>query len=106
MCGASHPGGAFERATSPRSVVNSRNVPAGPTAASLALRMAAASSASRNASTSIRRLLAPTETEVAQLAEVLGLMQQHGVSELDAAFKVAEKIDRARGIESPALALP
>jgi len=33
-------------------------------------------------------------------------MQQHGVSELDAAFKVAEKIDRARGIESPTLDLP
>ena len=30
-------------------------------------------------------------------------MQQHGVSELEAAFKVAEKIDQARGIESPAL---
>ena len=25
-------------------------------------------------------------------------MQQHGISELEAAFKVAEKIDRARGI--------
>ena len=39
-------------------------------------------------------------------AERYQLMQQHGVSELDAAFKVAEKIDRARGIESPTLDLP
>jgi hypothetical protein len=30
-------------------------------------------------------------------------MQQHGISELDAAFRVAEKIDRARGIEPLAL---
>jgi hypothetical protein len=30
-------------------------------------------------------------------------MQQYGIGELDAAFKVAEKIDRARGIESLAL---
>jgi len=27
-------------------------------------------------------------------------MQQFGIGELDAAFKVAEKIDRARGIAS------
>src|SRR3546814_18998643 len=32
-------------------------------------------------------------------AERFQLMQQHGISELDAAFRVAEKIDRARGIE-------
>ena len=31
------------------------------------------------------------------------LMQQHGISELDAAFRVADKIDRARGIEPLAL---
>jgi len=30
-------------------------------------------------------------------------MQQYGIGELDAAFKVAEKIDRARGIESLSL---
>lgn len=30
-------------------------------------------------------------------------MQEYGISELDAAFKVAERIDRVRGIESPAL---
>ena len=29
--------------------------------------------------------------------------KQHGISELDAAFRVAEKIDRARGIEPLAL---
>ena len=39
-------------------------------------------------------------------AERYQLMQQHGISELDAAFKVAEKIDQARGIESLALGLP
>ena len=50
--------------------------------------------------------LALAQTEPEEKAERYQLMQQHGVSELDAAFKVAEKIDRARGIESPALALP
>ena len=50
--------------------------------------------------------LALAQTEPEEKAERYQLMQQHGVSELDAAFKVAEKIDRARGIESPALDLP
>ena len=38
-------------------------------------------------------------TEPEEKAERFQLMQQHGISELDAAFRVAEKIDRARGIE-------
>ncbi len=50
--------------------------------------------------------LALAQTEPEEKAERYQLMQQHGISELDAAFKVAEKIDRACGIESPALALP
>ncbi|HHA2826723.1 TPA: conjugative transfer ATPase [Stenotrophomonas maltophilia] len=50
--------------------------------------------------------LALAQTEPEEKAERYQLMQQHGVSELDAAFKVAEKIDRARGIESPTLDLP
>ena len=33
------------------------------------------------------------------------LMQHSGCTELEAAFKVAEKIDQAGGIESPALEL-
>jgi len=33
-------------------------------------------------------------------------MRQYGIGELDAAFKVAEKIDQARGIASPPLFLP
>lgn len=40
------------------------------------------------------------------LPHSLGILTHGGVSELDAAFKVAEKIDRARGIESPTLDLP
>lgn len=39
-------------------------------------------------------------TEPEEKAERFQLMQEFGISELDAAFKVAEKIDRARGIES------
>ena len=38
-------------------------------------------------------------------AERYQLMQQYGCTELEAAFKVAENIDQARGIESPALEL-
>jgi hypothetical protein len=38
-------------------------------------------------------------TEPEEKAERYELMQQHGISELDAAFRVAERIDRARGIE-------
>ena len=41
--------------------------------------------------------LAMTEPE--EKAERYQLMQQFGISELDAAFRVADKIDRARGIE-------
>ncbi|QDF96924.1 conjugative transfer ATPase [Azoarcus sp. DD4] len=44
--------------------------------------------------------LALAQTEPEEKAERFQLMQQYGISELDAAFKVAEKIDRARGIES------
>ncbi|QNE50892.1 conjugative transfer ATPase [Klebsiella michiganensis] len=44
--------------------------------------------------------LALAMTEPEEKAERYQLMQQFGVSELDAAFQVAEKIDRARGINS------
>lgn len=44
--------------------------------------------------------LALAMTEPEEKAERYQLMQQFGISELDAAFKVAEKIDRARGINS------
>ena len=44
--------------------------------------------------------LALAQTEPEEKAERYQLMQQWGLSELDAAFKVAERIDRARGIES------
>ncbi|TCL02180.1 conjugative transfer ATPase [Sodalis ligni] len=44
--------------------------------------------------------LALAQTEPEEKAERFALMQQYGISELDAAFKVAEKIDQARGIES------
>jgi conjugative transfer ATPase len=44
--------------------------------------------------------LALAQTEPEEKAERFQLMQQYGIGELDAAFKVAEKIDRARGIES------
>ncbi|MCC4607854.1 conjugative transfer ATPase [Xanthomonas campestris pv. zinniae] len=43
--------------------------------------------------------LALAMTEPEEKAERFALMQQHGISELDAALRVAEKIDRARGIE-------
>ena len=49
--------------------------------------------------------LAMAMTEPEEKAERFQLMQQNGISELDAAFRVAEKIDQARGIESPALEL-
>jgi len=43
--------------------------------------------------------LALAQTEPEEKAERYRLMKQHGISELEAAFKVAERIDRARGIE-------
>ncbi|VFR17539.1 Type IV secretory pathway, VirB4 components [plant metagenome] len=43
--------------------------------------------------------LALAMTEPEEKAERYQLMQQYGISELDAAFKVAEKIDRTRGID-------
>ncbi len=49
--------------------------------------------------------LALAQTEPEEKAERYQLMQQYGCTELEAAFKVAEKIDQARGIESPALEL-
>ncbi|EKB4873229.1 TPA: conjugative transfer ATPase [Citrobacter farmeri] len=42
--------------------------------------------------------LALAQTEPEEKAERFQLMQQHGIGELEAAFKIAEKIDRARGI--------
>ncbi|OJW83880.1 MAG: conjugative transfer ATPase [Alicycliphilus sp. 69-12] len=50
--------------------------------------------------------LALAQTEPEEKAERYQFMQQYGCTELEAAFKVAEKIDLARGIESPALDLP
>ncbi|WP_436286540.1 conjugative transfer ATPase [Serratia nevei] len=47
--------------------------------------------------------LAMAMTEQEEKAERFRLMQEHGISELDAAFKVAEAIDRKRGIEPLAL---
>lgn len=44
--------------------------------------------------------LALAMTEADEKAERFELMQEHGVGELEAAFRIAEKIDRARGIES------
>lgn len=44
--------------------------------------------------------LALAMTEPEEKAERYQLMQQHGISELDAAFKVAEKIDRAHVINT------
>ncbi|THF64860.1 conjugative transfer ATPase [Pseudothauera nasutitermitis] len=44
--------------------------------------------------------LALAQTEPEEKAERYKLMQQFGISELDAAIKIAEAIDRARGIES------
>ena len=42
--------------------------------------------------------LALAQTEPEEKAERYQLMQQHGISELDAAFKIAENIDHSRGI--------
>ncbi|MCO6056794.1 conjugative transfer ATPase [Pseudomonas sp. MOB-449] len=42
--------------------------------------------------------LALAQTEPEEKAERYQLMQAHGLSELEAAFKIAENIDRARGI--------
>ncbi|MFU6760478.1 conjugative transfer ATPase [Pseudomonas aeruginosa] len=50
--------------------------------------------------------LALAQTEPEEKAERYQLMRQYGIGELDAAFKVAEKIDQARGIASPPLFLP
>ncbi|MGR4868197.1 conjugative transfer ATPase [Variovorax sp. LARHSF232] len=50
--------------------------------------------------------LALAQTEPEEKAERFQLMQQYGIGELDAAFKVAEMIDRARGIEPLSLVLP
>ncbi|MBG5754437.1 conjugative transfer ATPase [Pseudomonas aeruginosa] len=50
--------------------------------------------------------LALAQTEPEEKAQRYQLMRQYGCTELDAAFKVAEEIDRARGIASPALSLP
>lgn len=47
--------------------------------------------------------LALAQTEPEEKAERYQLMQAHGLSELDAAFKLAEHIDRARGIAPLAL---
>lgn len=47
--------------------------------------------------------LALAQTEPEEKAERFQAMQQHGISELDAAFRIAERIDRARGIQSLAL---
>jgi len=43
--------------------------------------------------------LAMAMTEPEEKAARFKLMQEHGISELDAAIRVAEDIDRARGIE-------
>lgn len=43
--------------------------------------------------------LALAQTEPEEKAERYRLMQQFGISELEAALKVSENIDRARGIE-------
>ena len=47
--------------------------------------------------------LALAMTEPEEKNERYQLMQQYGVSELDAAIRVAERIDRARGIVAPTL---
>jgi len=47
--------------------------------------------------------LALAQTEPEEKAERYQLMQQYGIDELDAAILVAAAIDKARGIESPAL---
>lgn len=43
--------------------------------------------------------LALAQTEPEEKAERFRMMQAFGISELDAAYKIAEQIDRARGIE-------
>jgi hypothetical protein len=43
--------------------------------------------------------LAMAMTEPEEKAARFKLMQEHGLSELDAAIRMAEEIDRARGIE-------
>ncbi|KHO64292.1 conjugative transfer ATPase [Pseudomonas flexibilis] len=43
--------------------------------------------------------LALAQTEPEEKAERYRLMREHGISELEAAFRVAERIDRERGIE-------
>lgn len=50
--------------------------------------------------------LALAQTEPEEKAERYQLMQQHGISELDAALKIAEHIDWARGITSLPLDWP
>ncbi len=50
--------------------------------------------------------LALAMTEPEEKAERFRLMQAHGISELDAALKVAEEIDRKRGIEPVAVGTP
>lgn len=47
--------------------------------------------------------LALAMTEPEEKNERYQLMQQHGISELEAAIRVAERIDRARGIVTPTL---
>ncbi|MDX3928977.1 MAG: conjugative transfer ATPase [Shinella sp.] len=44
--------------------------------------------------------LALAMTEPEEKAERFQLMQEHGIGELDAAFKIAERMDRMRGIET------
>jgi hypothetical protein len=51
----------------------------------------------RVVSASLYLALAMTETE--EKNERFELMQQHGISELDAALEMANEIDRSRGIE-------
>ena len=47
--------------------------------------------------------LALAQTEPEEKAERFQVMQHYGIGELDAAFRIAERIDRARGIQSLAL---
>ncbi|WP_248280537.1 conjugative transfer ATPase [Aromatoleum aromaticum] len=50
--------------------------------------------------------LALAQTEPEEKAERYQLMRRHGIGELEAAFMVAEQIDRARGIKPSASTLP
>jgi hypothetical protein len=50
--------------------------------------------------------LALAMTEPEEKAERYELMKQHGIGELDAALRVAENIDRARGIEPLTIIAP